>query len=111
MPWARYRRISCAKLTRIFTRKNKLPARRPCERGNDDGWSWDKFLNVIASESEAIQDHRNERLDCFVASAPRNDAATNMNPRSRGAMRPSCANELPHEIRGRRESRVPAAPA
>jgi hypothetical protein len=33
----------------------------------------DDFLVVIASESEAIQGGSREKLDCFVAVAPRND--------------------------------------
>jgi hypothetical protein len=37
--------------------------------------------------------------------------ATNALPRSRGAMRPSCAKSCPSKNRGRRESRVPVAPA
>ena len=36
---------------------------------------------------------------------------SNATPHSRGAMRPSCARMLPLENRGRRESRVLAAPA
>ena len=43
----------------------------------------------------------------------RNDVARipNARPPSRGAMRPSCAKSFASKIRGRRESRVPVAPA
>ena len=101
--------------------------------------------NVIA-RSEATKQSissRKERMDCFVARAPRNDGAltcspdersdirggvrvvpdvaaliratkliTNTTSRSRGAMRPEfCWKPCPMKIRGRRESRVHAAPA
>ncbi len=55
--------------------------------------------------------HERRKLDCFVASTPRNDGSTPS--RSRGAFRPSFARKFlyPRIQRGRRESRVRAAPA
>src|SRR5579863_8651435 len=48
-------------------------------------------------------------MDCFVATAPRNDVGVNLrDPAAR--MRPSCAKHSAQEIRGRKESRVPVAP-
>jgi hypothetical protein len=74
---------------------------------------------VIASVSEAIQGNEGEELDCFVASAPRNDVDGSghtsaisrhtapelckfVRPKKEGAVRSQ---------EGRREDRVRAAPA
>jgi|ERR1700738_4141012 hypothetical protein len=80
-------------------------------------------INVIASEAKQSS-FAETKLDCVVASAPRNDAVksliqffkhhvpTDTTSHSRGALRPSFASIFtPQETRGRRESRVRAAPA
>ena len=54
---------------------------------------------VIASEAkQSILPHE-EKLDCFVANAPRNDGflISSANPRSRGRNAPSRANHSPKE--------------
>jgi hypothetical protein len=64
--------------------------------------------------SEAIHRAAQRKNGLLRRSAPRNDDALTFDkdPRSRGAMRPSFAKTFtPKETRGRRESRVPAAPA
>jgi hypothetical protein len=53
-------------------------------------------------------------VDRIVAAIPDSNFKqpnSNTRPRSRGAMRPSFARQSPSNIRGRRECRVPAAPA
>jgi hypothetical protein len=66
---------------------------------------------VIASDSEAIHRAASKvRVDCFVVSLLA--MTEDMPSRSRGAIRPSFAENFPPSpIRGRRESRVHAAPA
>jgi hypothetical protein len=54
------------KLAHLFMICSNIKLRRPRESIEIEGDS------VIASEAKAIQQHR-QRLDCFVASAPRND--------------------------------------
>jgi hypothetical protein len=70
-----------------------------------------KQLCVIASASEAIQD--NQKLDCFVAAAPRNDVLTqDTTSPSRGRKSARVMHQrCPSKRRGRRECRVLAAPA
>ena len=80
------------------------------EHGMTGWWNPDRH-NRHCERSEAI--HRaakKARMDCFVASAPRNDADTAS--RSRGASRPKfCRSFRPPQFRGRRECRIRAAPA
>ena len=68
---------------------------------------------VIASEAKQSIGPHKERMDCLRRFAPRNDVAivVDTTPRPRGAMRPSDARNAAPKRRGRRESRVRAAPA
>jgi hypothetical protein len=68
---------------------------------------------VIASVSEAIQGNEGEELDCFVASAPRNDVdGSGHNPAFSRHTAPEVLQIVsPQKKRGRREDRVRAAPA
>ena len=62
-----------------------------------------EILTVIASEAKQSISPRQERMDCFVASAPRNDDTpiATMTPHSRGAVRPRfCRNVAPKNTEG-----------
>src|SRR5580698_9306938 len=70
---------------------------------------------MTGSAKQSISPYK-VRIDCFVAFAPRNDEKyKDTLSRSRGAMRPGFAKSLAKILgpknRGRRESRVPGAPA
>jgi hypothetical protein len=68
------------------------------------------FEVVIASGAKHSKTGTQTRkLDCFDAQAPRK--TQNTFPLPRGAKRPSHARSVRLRYRGRRESRVPAAPA
>ena len=61
---------------------------------------------------EAIHRAAQKEMDCFVASAPRNDVERDAVLHSRGVMRPRlCIIVVPRRKRGSRECRVRAAPA
>jgi hypothetical protein len=68
-----------------------------------------QLRTVIASEAKQTISQRRERMDCFVASAPRNDECRH-DSTSRGVMRPRRCMNLPPKG-GRGECRVPVAPA
>jgi hypothetical protein len=71
----------------------------------------DEKQAVIASEAkQSISPHK-ERMDCFVASLLAMTENEDTPSPSRGAVRPSCAKSFASKNRGRRESRVPVAPA
>jgi hypothetical protein len=66
---------------------------------------------VIASKAKQSISRRNDRMDCFVAFAPRNDGSFKYNSAfSRHAAPELFKSFRPKEIRGRRECRVRAAP-
>jgi hypothetical protein len=66
---------------------------------------------VIASEAKQSILPRKERMDCFVASAPRNDVDGQESAFSRLDPPEVCPNVSRLEIRGRGECRMRAAPA
>src|SRR3979490_2207218 len=71
---------------------------------------WRALSAVIASETKQSM-QRQERMDCFVARAPRNDGETQRHTSafSRRAAPEVCMNLRP-EIRGRGECRAPTHP-